>query len=220
MKVDKERYKVYTWENWMLLHWILNPGLVFNELILGQRIPKISLIDKTINKPLNERSLVPCPHCETLHDGRTWSSINGTAFKNWFGLYCKNCGNIIPCLINVFSFILLVVTFPIWGWFRKYLKAKWLAKQPKRFENIKLNYIVNPINTKILLKFGLGWAAFMFLIMSIGYPYLLGQEITKKMILFGIIIWPICGLLAAYFLKILLNKILTTKVKNPATNSA
>ena len=119
MEFNKEKYKIYSWKNWMMLHWILNPGLAINELILGQRIPKISLEDKTIDKPRIERSLVPCPHCDTLHDTRTWSIQNGTAFNNWFGLYCKNCGNIIPCLTNVFSFLILALTFPFWGWFRK-----------------------------------------------------------------------------------------------------
>ena len=47
MEFDKEKYKVYTWKNWMMLHWILNPGLAINELILGQRVPKVSLEDKT-----------------------------------------------------------------------------------------------------------------------------------------------------------------------------
>ena len=43
MEFNKEKYKIYTWKNWMVLHWILNPGLAINELILGQRVPKISL---------------------------------------------------------------------------------------------------------------------------------------------------------------------------------
>ncbi len=47
MEFDKEKYKVWKLPHPMLLHWIINPGLAFNELILGQRIPKITLIDKT-----------------------------------------------------------------------------------------------------------------------------------------------------------------------------
>ncbi|MGK0413746.1 MAG: hypothetical protein ACJA1B_001954, partial [Polaribacter sp.] len=111
MEFDKEKFKVYSWKNWMMLHWILNPGLAINELILGQRIPKISLEDKISDKPRMERSFIPCPHCKTLHDGITWSTQNRTAFKNWFGLYCTNCEKIIPCLMNAFSFILLAITF-------------------------------------------------------------------------------------------------------------
>lgn len=119
---DESKYKIYTWKHWMILHFILNPGLAFNELILGQRIPKISLEDKTSKKPRAERSYVPCPHCDTLHDGRIWSADNGRAFKNWFGLYCPECGGIIPCVMNVTSYIILALTLPVWGWFKDDLK--------------------------------------------------------------------------------------------------
>ena len=30
------------------------------------------LIDKESNEPLMERNYIPCPHCETLNDGRIW----------------------------------------------------------------------------------------------------------------------------------------------------
>ena len=138
MEFNNEKYKIYTWKNWKVLYWILNQGLAVNELILGQRIPKISLEDKTSGKPRLERVLVPCPHFTKLHDGRTWSNQNGTAFKNWFGLYCSNCVNITPCLRDGFSFIILAITFPVWGWFRKSLRANWLEKQPERYRNTEI----------------------------------------------------------------------------------
>ena len=74
MEFSKDKWKIYTWKNWMMIHWILNPGLAFNELILGQRVPKLSLVDKTSDKPLLERSYVPCPHCDEIHDHRIWSN--------------------------------------------------------------------------------------------------------------------------------------------------
>ena len=118
MNFDKKKYHVWTWKNPLILHWIINPGLAFNELILGQRVPKITVIEKGGIKPLADRSYVPCPHCETLHSSLKWTPQNNTAFKNWFGLYCDNCGKIIPCVRNLTSFILLVLTFPIWYWFK------------------------------------------------------------------------------------------------------
>jgi len=206
MVFNKEKYKVYTWKNWMMLHWILNPGLAINELILGQRVPKIGLEIKNSDKPRFERSLIPCPHCETLHDGRTWSAVNGTVFKNWFGLYCKNCGNTIPCLTNGLAFIILVITFPIWGWFRKRLREKWLERQPKRYENIKLQYIPNPFDKSNWIKTGLGWGGTMFILMAVGYPYFDGQEITGKTLLAGLVIWTIGGLAFGYTMKLFSNK--------------
>lgn len=43
----------------MILHWIINPGLVINELILGQTIPKVMLIEREVKKPFYQRTLVP-----------------------------------------------------------------------------------------------------------------------------------------------------------------
>ena len=219
MEFDKEKYKVYTWKNWMMLHWILNPGLAINQLILGQRVPKVSLEDKTIDKPRIERTLVPCPHCETLHDGRTWSTEKGTAFKNWFGLYCKSCGNIIPCLTNGLSFLIRAITFPIWGWFRKSLKEKWLEKQPKRYENIDIKHISNPFDKKSWIKTGLSWGAFMFLVMSIGFTYFEGEEITLKTLLLGLVIWTIGGLGFGYTMKLFMGKTIMKKEENTAANN-
>jgi len=73
-----------------------------------------------------EWTYVPCPHCHTLHDGRIWSAKNGTHRRNWFGYYCPECGKIIPCIHNGLAFLLLAITFPIWGWFKDDLKEKWL----------------------------------------------------------------------------------------------
>ena len=219
MEFNKEKYKIYTWKNWMIIHWILNPGLAINELILGQRIPKISLEDKTSDKPRVERTFVPCPHCEKLHDGRTWASQNGTAFKNWFGLYCSNCGKIIPCIMNGFSFIILALTFPIWGWFKKSLKENWLKNQPERYENINIEITPNPFDKKSWIKTGLTWGTFMFLIMTFGFPYFDGQEITLKSILIGLIIWTVAGLAFGYTMKIFMNKTMNKKGKNTAANT-
>jgi len=202
MDFDKSKYKVYTWKNWMMLHWLLNPGIMVNELILGQRVPKISLEEKTTDTQWFERSIVPCPHCETLHDGRTWSSVNGTAFKNWFGLYCNTCGNIIPCLINVFSLIILIITFPIWGWFKTALKNNWLEKQPQRFFDFNLETTTSPLQKISWLKIGLIWGAFMFLIFMV-MLYLDGSEIPLKMILLGVVISAIGGLIFGYLMKII-----------------
>jgi len=179
MNFDKNKYKVYTWKNWMVLHYILNPGLAFNELILGQRIPKVSLEDKTSDKPFLERSYVPCPHCETLHDGRTWSTQNGTAFKNWFGLYCPNCGEIIPCLMNLTTRLVLTITFPVWGWFKNSLKQRWLEKQPGRYNEIEMDQIENPFEGRGWIKEGLGWGILTSILLLIFFP-IVGIDILSK----------------------------------------
>ncbi len=136
MKIDENKYKIWTWKNPLMLHWIINPGLAINELILGQRVPKIILVERNSTKTLADKTYIACPHCETIHSGQKWSPQNKTAFRNWFGLYCDNCGKIIPCLTNLTSYILLGLTFPIWYWFKDSLKTKWLEEQKIDFQNL------------------------------------------------------------------------------------
>ena len=121
--------------------------------------------------------------------------------------------------MNGFSFIILVLTFPIWGWFRKILKENWLKKQPERYENINIELTPNRFDKKSWIKTGLSWGAFMFLTMSIGFPYFDGQEITLKTLLLGIIIWTIGGLGFGYTMKIFMNKTMNKKGKNTAANT-
>jgi len=190
----------------MIIHWIINPGLAINELVLGQRVPKLQLEDKTSEKPRIERTLVPCPHCGTLHDGRTWSTQNGTAFKNWFGLYCPNCGKVIPCVMNAFSLLILTLTIPIWWWFGKKIKEKWLSKQPARYQNIEFTYRSTPFDKKNWIHTGLGFGITMFVLMSLLFPLISNEPITWRSLLFGIISWMIGGLVYSYIMKVFLER--------------
>lgn len=206
MEFNRNKYRIYDWKHFMMVHWMLNPALAFNELVLGQRIPNVILEDKTSNKPRYARTYVLCPHCEALHDGRTWSIPNNTGFKNWFGMYCPSCGGIIPCLSNFTSLLILAVTFPIWGWFRKALKAQWLAKQPERFRNIDINIFPDPFANKGWIFFGMMFGVFMFLIMEIVMPLILDEAITGFKLIIGIPIWLASGLCWGYFMKLFSGK--------------
>lgn len=202
MEYDKTKFTAWTWKHWVMIHWILNPGLVINELILGQRVPKVILFDKTMEKPFMERQFVPCPHCGELNDGRLWSKKN--SFKNWFGYYCPNCGNAIPCLRNLTSLVVIILSFPIWIWFVKSWKKNWLTKQPARFENFNIEEITH--KNAPWLKIGIGWGGVMFILVTIIYPLIDGKEITLKMILIGIPIWTVAGLGFGYIMKYWMGK--------------
>lgn len=192
----------------MILHWIINPGLIINELILGQTIPKVMLIEREGNKPFYQRSLIPCPHCGEQHSGLKYSAQNKTAIKNWFGFYCDNCTGIIPVQRNLTSIILLSITFLVWGWFRKSIKQKWLDKQPERYKNLNLDIIeIEKKNTtKNWLKSGLYFGVFMFLSMVIIYPLIQGKEITLENIMIGIPLWVVGGLIWGLTMKWWMNK--------------
>lgn len=206
MESTTQKFKEYTWKSGTILFWILNPGTAFNEIILGQRIPKVGLEDISSDKPRIERLYVPCPHCETIHDGRTWSTESGTAFRNWFGLYCPSCTRIIPCLWSAFSLFILTITFPLWGFFRNSLKEKWLEKQPQRYENISPEDNTNPYSDKNWVKSGLSFAVLMFILMTFILPLLINEEITWLTVGLGLIIWPIGGLAFGYWMKIYFGK--------------
>ncbi|MCB0636933.1 MAG: hypothetical protein KDC54_09975 [Lewinella sp.] len=201
MDFDHDRYKVYTWRNFMMLHWIINPGLAINELLLGQRVPRVSLEDKQSDRPRYERSFIPCPHCGTHHDSRTWSPQNGTAFRNWFGLYCPSCGEVIPCLTNVTSWLVLAATYPLWGWFRRPLRESWLRRQPARFAQLDLESVPDPFAGRGWIAQGLSWGLFMFVVMTFLFPPLIGDPITGRSILVGIPIWALGGLGFGYSMK-------------------
>ena len=201
MNFDTNKYNVWTWKNPLVLHWILNPGLAFNELILGQRVPKIMLIEKS-DKPLVERSYVPCPHCGTIHSALKWSPQNRTAFKNWFGLYCDHCSNVIPCLRNLTSYLLLGLSFPFWIWFSKKRKEQWLAKQKEKFSQ---PLCLTPPEFQWWYV-GLRWGLFMYVFSSVLFPLIGGEDITLKGLLTGIPVWILGGLLFGYIVKMFLGQ--------------
>ena len=132
--------------------------------------------------------------------------LNKTAFKNWFGYYCDNCKEIIPVQRNLTSLIILILTFPIWGWFRKTLKQNWLAKQPDRYKNINLEIPEKKNSTKNWLKSGLFFGLFMYVSMIIIFPLIKGEEITQRNLLIGLPFWLIGGLGWGYMMKRWMNK--------------
>jgi hypothetical protein len=103
------------------LHDLLNPAVAFNELALGQRVPRRTLVCQDCAGAALERTYVPCPHCGAMHAASLWMEKN--AFGNWRGLVCPSCLRRIPCLWNAGSLVLLLLTFPFWYvpyrfWFR------------------------------------------------------------------------------------------------------
>jgi len=204
MEYDRTTFKVRTWKHWTRIHWIINPLFAIIELVFGQRVPKIVLLDKTSDNPIMNGQFVPCPHCGKLNDGRLWSKNN--TFKNWFGYYCPNCGKIIPCIWNITSWLIIVLTSPIWVWFVKIWKRNWLRKQPVRFENIQLDTIA--IKEVSWLKMAFNFGGPLFLIMTFILPLIEGKPITLRMVLIGIPLWTLGGLVYGYTMKYWFRRIM------------
>ena len=206
MEYDKTKYKIWNWKSPVILHWIINPGVVFSDLVIGQTMPKVILIERFGDKPFYKRSFIPCPHCGELHPDVKYSAQNKTALKNWYGFYCDKCSEIIPVHRNITSLLILIVTFPLWGCFKKTLKQNWLDKQPERYKNLNLETFDKKNTTKNWLKAGLFWGLLMYIIMTFILPLIKQEQITQKSMLTGIPIWLIGGLGFGFIMKIWMNR--------------
>ncbi len=198
---DRNKYKVWALPHPLLLHWIINPGLAFNEIILGQRIPKVTLIDKTLDMPLMERSFIPCPSCGELHDGRFWAKKN--AFGHWFGYVCPTCGEIIPCLWNLTSLSILIVTSPLWYFPVKLWKSKWIQFEKSRYKNINTEY--TSYEKIPWIKMGIFFGGLMWLILGLipqVYNFIIWRRFNWHSLLDSAFIWAIAGFFFAVIMYI------------------
>ncbi|MBT6435727.1 MAG: hypothetical protein HOK28_21725 [Deltaproteobacteria bacterium] len=161
MNFDKDKYKVWQLPHPMVLHWVMNPGLAFNELILGQRLPKVMLVDKTSDAPLMERQYVPCPECNVLTDARVWGGSRSKG--HWFGYVCPGCNGRIPCLWNLTSLVLLALTFPLWIWFKGGAEKKLLEREKQRLAQIDMDNLPGATQTS-WLKMGITFGVLIFFV--------------------------------------------------------
>ena len=201
MDFDKDKYKVWQLPHPMLLHWILNPGLAFNELILGQRLPKVMLIDKTSDAPLMERQYVPCPECNALNDARVWGG--NSSFGHWFGYLCPECNGRIPCLWNLTSLVLLALTFPLWIWFKAGAEKKLQEKEKQRLAQIDINNLPEASKNS-WLKMGIGFGTLMFLFKL--FQDSIEKDLTLEMVWMNGAMSLFAGLMFGLFMKIFLTR--------------
>ena len=127
--IDGRRFKVWVLPHPLLLHWVVNPGLAFNELILGQRLPREALIEQDVDDDFVTRQHVHCPHCDAL---TSWSVYEeaGLQFGLYRGIPCRACGEEIPQLLNALSWLLLRPFSRLPGGTRR--KAETLRRQSER----------------------------------------------------------------------------------------
>jgi uncharacterized protein (TIGR02996 family) len=73
-----------------VLHWVFNPALAFNELVLGQRVPRVVL-----TCPGCEYYLVPCRACRDVHALHSWM-----VSYHYQDPVCPTCKAPIPTIRN------------------------------------------------------------------------------------------------------------------------
>lgn len=95
----------------LIVHWVLNPGLMFNELLLGQRIPRITYFCTHCGGETGYLRYLHCCGCNQFHEEAIWTGDNG--FGHWLGMICPDCGEEIPCVLNIASWIVLARLSPL-----------------------------------------------------------------------------------------------------------
>ncbi len=181
-----------------MLFWRFFPPLAINEILLGQRIPSLSLLRKGMDRKRGYE--VPCPHCGAVHSGDLWA--RSRAFGNWFGLYCPCCGGTIPCLWNITSLAFLGLTSPLWYFFRRPLYRGWLKWQQKRFST---GNTPEPEPQYLFWKLGLFFWLAMFLLVEIILPLMKG-EFGKNPWGVSLLIWCAGGVFFALSMKWYLSR--------------
>lgn len=162
---DTAKYDVWALPRLVLLHWVLNPGLVFNEVVLGQRVPRAMLVERQSPQPLSDRFLVPCPHCAAVHPGRLWGGWN--AFCHWLGYVCPGCGGFIPGLWNVFSLLLLAALLPLWIVPLLLFRERWRQYEFRRVRRALASLPSHARRTAWVRTGVLGWGGTMWLLLGV-----------------------------------------------------
>ncbi len=213
MQYDKKRFKIYALPHPLVLFWVLNPVLIVNELIFGQRAPKVTLIDQKSDKPLMERTYYPCPHCETLNNSRLWAK--GNALGNWFGLICPSCHQVIPCLWNVFSLAILVPTLPLWYFPARFFRRRWLEIKKEKLAKILERPLIQAKSINWVLIGVFGWGVPTWVIFEVVLNVWSGREWDLIMMFVSLPIWLVAGFAWGLWMRASMNRKVVRQVRKP-----
>ena len=196
-KCGGSNFKRWELSHPLILFCVIFPALAFNEIVLGQRIPKTELICKECDLPQMDRSYFPCPSCKTMHLIRLVSTKR--RFGNWRGVRCPLCNERIPCLWNLFSLVILGLSFPIWALpyflhFKNkplpplYLLVNGQAPKPKK------------ITKKTWIYMGAVFGGFMWIFMNSYNAFTNGELPTWHSMLYSLPIWALGGFLFGFMM--------------------
>jgi hypothetical protein len=179
----------------VLLHWVLNPVLVFHEIVLGQRLPRLQLICESCAGPISSRTYVPCPSCAVVHDARLWNG--GNAYGNWLGWVCPTCSKRIPCLWNVTSLAVIALTAPIW-----YLPHLYYFRDRPTLRRFRVLTLFEP--STAWWRLGLAYASLAWAVTSL-LPQLLhwsaGRAVDYHGLIRSALLWYSAGLVFGFVLR-------------------
>lgn len=124
------KYATWAFPHPLIVHWVLNPGLVVNELLLGQRIPSITYYCAACGGHTTWVRYYRCPDCGRFHEEAIWTGSNG--FGHWLGVICPDCGGEIPSVLNITSWLILAKLSPINWLLRSLFSDRYVAWEQGR----------------------------------------------------------------------------------------
>lgn len=195
-----------------LWHWVINPALAVNEVLLGQRIPARMFVCKSCEVSMPDRCYVHCSGCDRFHQSRLWSGAN--ALGHWLGYFCPDCGANIPCLRNWTTTGFLYICSPLRLLTGKAVERRLISFSRKRIGGPSAKRARPALLTGTdYKKAGWAYALGMNLVMSVGLSLLWMQETGDPfsipffltMLVVGAAIWLPAGWLYAFVIKKLLS---------------
>lgn len=126
--IKDRTYSVKRFPNVGYVFWLLNPAIMINELILGQRIPQETLVETDVPSGTLPKEYVECSECGQLTDLELWPQV-GKKFGNWFGLACPTCGSKLPTSLNVWSRLCVIILFPLVFFLKAKFQDRALSQQ-------------------------------------------------------------------------------------------
>ncbi len=158
----------------MLLHWVLNPAIAINEVLLGQRIPSVTYCCVNCDRPWAERQYVKCPGCRVFLPPWTWGRAN--ALGHYFGLFCPDCGHRIPSLMNLVTLIVVAITLPVWLPIWCLVRRRWIPWEQDRGRRARdkdVTKILSRSPRYFAITGALGFGIPMWLIFTFLFPYIM-----------------------------------------------
>ena len=201
--INDRKYDVKKFPNVGYVFWLLNPILSINELVLGQRIPKETLVELDVERTSPPKEYVECKACGQLTDLDLWPRA-GVKFRNWFGLACPTCGSKLPTCLNLWSRLLLLAFFPIVKTLNVRFQNRVLSKQVLALRSAQLGQ--NPArNSWKGIKLGVLFGGAMAVLLSLASLAELGNIIPAMII--GLVGGSLSGLLFSGLMYLFRHKI-------------
>ena len=159
---------------------LLWPLAWFHEVLLGIRTAKLTLLCKNCDLPASDCVYILCPTCHQMNSERLW--IGKNAKGHWFGLVCKSCGGVIPCLWSYSSLLLLGITFPIWFLPVRLLKPSWVELEKRRIAKAIPKPVTETKWWAMALQFGCVMWAILFVRALFSHPNLNVKDLIAGLI--------------------------------------